>query len=158
MQIKIFTLKFDSLSGGFNDEVVQVFTKDKEVISIKDHFFFKNEVPYLTLMIQYTWTRSNLNSEAVQTKSENWKQELSEADRGLFDLLRNWRMKRSQKEGVPPYLLFSNAQLAKIVKARPQALAELAKIDGVGQAKIDKYGSEILEITKIQLDISSPNA
>lgn len=127
MQIKIFTLKFDSLHGGFNDEVVQVFTKDKEVISIKDHFFFKNEVPYLTLMIQYTWTRSNLNSEAVQTKSENWKQELSEADRGLFDLLRNWRMKRSQKEGVPPYLLFSNAQLAKIVEGTSSSFGRAGK-------------------------------
>jgi hypothetical protein len=53
MQLKVFTLKFDSLYGGFNDEIVQAFTKDKEIISIKDYFFTRNDVPYLTLIIQY---------------------------------------------------------------------------------------------------------
>lgn len=157
MQVKIITLKFDPLHGGFNDEVVQAFTKDKEIVSIKDYFFLKNEVPYLTLMIQYAWIPNGFSSEKFQTRQDEWKSMLNEADLGLYDLLRNWRLKRSQKEGVPPYVLFSNVQFAKIVKSRPQSLTDLAKIDGVGQAKVDKYGNEILEITKINLDISHAN-
>lgn len=158
MQIKIFSLKFDPLYGGFNDETIQIFAKDKEIVSIKDYFFVKNEVPYLTLIVQYAWVHSKINSEGFQPKQEDWRKLLTESDLGLFDLLRNWRLKRSKKEGVPPYVLFSNAQLAKIVTARPQFLTDLSKIDGVGQAKIDKYGSEILEITKINLDVSNTTA
>jgi len=157
MQVKIITLKFDPLHGGFNDEIIHAFTKDKEVISIKDYFFFKNDTPYLTFVIQYAWIPSNTRPERFQAGQEDWRRLLNEADLGLFDLLRNWRLTRSKKEGAPPYILFSNAQLAHIVKARPQVLSDLAKIEGVGQAKIDKYGSEILEITKINLDIPPSN-
>lgn len=40
MRVKIISLKFDAVYGGFNDEVVQAFTKDKEIISVQNHFFF----------------------------------------------------------------------------------------------------------------------
>lgn len=69
---------------------------------------------------------------------------------GLFNLFREWRSKRSRKEGVPPYVLFNNNQLAQIVIKRPQSLAELSKIEGIGKAKLEKYGQEILEISKIE--------
>ena len=159
MHVKIFSLKFDANYGGFNDEVIQDFLKDKQVISIQEYFFKRHEVPYLTLVIQYSFGIQgfeNRSGNFQPKQQQDWKQELSESDMGLFDLLRNWRLQRSKKEGVPPYILFSNAQLSKIVKARPQSETELGKIDGVGQAKIEKYGNEILEITKIKLDISTP--
>ncbi len=68
---------------------------------------------------------------------------------GLFNLLRDWRSQKSKKEGVPPYILFTNQQLADIVKKRPQTIAELTQIDGIGNGKSQKYGSDILGITKI---------
>ncbi len=156
MQLKVFTLQFDSLQGGFNDEVVRSFMQDKEVISIKDYFFVRHEVPYLTVVLQYTATYSRLDSggSRFSGKQEDWRKMLGEADLGLFDRLRNWRLKRSQKEGVPPYILFSNAQLVNIVKSRPQTPSDLGKLDGIGQAKVERYGSDILEITKINLEIS----
>ncbi len=70
---------------------------------------------------------------------------------GLFNLLRDWRSQRSKKEGVPPYILFTNQQLTDIVKKRPQSLAELTQIAGIGKGKADKYGEEILSISKINL-------
>jgi len=66
---------------------------------------------------------------------------------GVFNLLREWRAKRSREEGVPPYILFTNKQLAEIVKKRPDSLSELEKIDGVGSQKIEKYGSDVVKIT-----------
>ena len=76
---------------------------------------------------------------------------LSEKDMGLFNLLQDWRSQRSKKEGLPPYILFTNQQLAHIVTKRPQSLAELIQIDGIGNAKAQKYGQEILDISKINL-------
>ncbi|MEK7790240.1 MAG: HRDC domain-containing protein, partial [Deltaproteobacteria bacterium] len=76
---------------------------------------------------------------------------LKESDIGLFNLFREWRAKRSRKEGVPPYVLFTNNQLVQIVIKRPQSMAELSKIEGIGKAKLEKYGQEILEISKIEM-------
>jgi hypothetical protein len=47
MLIKIFTLSFDSAYGGFNDLVLRDFLKDLEVISVREHFFIRNEIAYL---------------------------------------------------------------------------------------------------------------
>jgi superfamily II DNA helicase RecQ len=153
MLIKIITLSFDSAYGGFNDLALRDFLKDLEVISVKEYFFIRNEVAYLTLIIKYFPVRQELDNKLNPKgqRDEAWRKMLSEGDMGLFNLLRDWRAKRAKKEGLPPYILFTNVQFAEIVKGRPQSLAELMKIDGIGQAKIDKYGEEILEISKINL-------
>ncbi len=46
MLIKVISLAFDTLYGGFNDEDVHEFIKDKEIISVIDYHFVKNDVPY----------------------------------------------------------------------------------------------------------------
>lgn len=151
MLVKIMTLPFESAAGGFDDSELRSFIKDKDVIAIQDHLFIRNEVPYLTMIVKYFLLRAE---DAVTTKpvqqnakrQEDWKELLSEADMGLFNMLREWRSKRCQKEGVPPYILFTNKQLAEIVKLRPQAVSELGKIEGIGKAKIEKYGLDVLAI------------
>jgi len=42
---KIFTLKFDSLTGTFDDGPLQEFLTHKEVLSLREHFFVKDEIP-----------------------------------------------------------------------------------------------------------------
>ncbi len=44
-----------------------------------------------------------------------------------------------------------------IVKKRPQSLTELTQIDGIGKGKAQKYGEEVLSISKINIE-SSPEA
>ena len=89
-------------------------------------------------------------------RDEAWRQNLSEADIGLFNLLRDWRTMQSKKEGLPPYVLFTNKEFSQIVKDRPQSLSDLAKINGIGKAKIEKYGAAILGISEIKFPGSAP--
>lgn len=158
MLVKIISLAFHSASGGFSDEELRDFIKDKEVIAINDHLFVRNEIPYLTLIIKYFPLRAETEQkpagQAQQQRpkgDESWKEGLSEADMGLFNLLRDWRSTQSRKEAVPPYVLATNRQLASMVKKRPQSLLELAKVEGFGKAKIEKYGQEILKIFNVDL-------
>jgi len=46
MQMRIFTLRFNSVTEGFDETAVVEFVKDKEVLSIDNHFFGKDDVPY----------------------------------------------------------------------------------------------------------------
>jgi ATP-dependent DNA helicase RecQ len=57
---------------------------------------------------------------------------------------------------VPPYVLATNKQLAEIVKSRPQSMAELMMIEGIGKAKAEKYGPDILGISKINPTADAP--
>ena len=104
MLVKIFSITFSSALGGFDDTELREFLKDKDVISIQDHFFMKNEVPYLTLIIKYFPFRQELDANlAPQGKrDEAWRETLSESDMGVFNLLREWRAKRSKERGGSP--------------------------------------------------------
>ena len=53
MQVRIFTIPFNSYLGIFDDGVLNDFSKDKEIIEINDYLFTRNEIPYLTLVVKY---------------------------------------------------------------------------------------------------------
>jgi ATP-dependent DNA helicase RecQ len=47
---------------------------------------------------------------------------------------------------VPAYVIFHNATLRQIAAQPPSSLTELAGISGVGEAKLARYGEEIMEL------------
>jgi DNA helicase-2/ATP-dependent DNA helicase PcrA len=58
--------------------------------------------------------------------------------------LRAWRLERSKVDGVPPYVVFHDSVLHQIAELRPASLGELSQIAGVGPAKLERYGSDVL--------------
>lgn len=74
--------------------------------------------------------------------------ELSNRDRDLFDLLRNWRVEIAKAKGVPPYVIFHDRTLAAIATERPTDTVELLQITGVGEKKAGRYGDDIARIVK----------
>jgi ATP-dependent DNA helicase RecQ len=73
---------------------------------------------------------------------------VAEADMPLFDALRAWRRAEAARQAVPPYVIFHDRTLAEIARLKPTSAAGLARIDGVGQAKLDRYGEAVLEIAR----------
>jgi ATP-dependent DNA helicase RecQ len=63
----------------------------------------------------------------------------------IFERLRAARRELAAQAGVPPYVVFHDSTLRDIAAVRPQSLAELARIQGVGEAKLRRYGSAMLE-------------
>jgi ATP-dependent DNA helicase UvrD/PcrA len=60
--------------------------------------------------------------------------------------LREWRLERAKADNVPPYVVFHDSVLQAIAAARPASLGELAQISGVGPAKLERYGPDVLEL------------
>jgi DNA helicase-2/ATP-dependent DNA helicase PcrA len=58
--------------------------------------------------------------------------------------LRAWRLARAKSDGVPPYVVFHDSVLHDIAEVRPASLGELAQISGVGPAKLERYGADVL--------------
>ena len=49
-------------------------------------------------------------------------------------------------DGVPPYVVFHDSVLQAIAEARPESLGELSQLHGIGPAKLDRYGPDLLDV------------
>ncbi len=77
---------------------------------------------------------------------------LSPAQQALFERLRWWRMETARTHNVPAYVIFHDATLREIARAMPASLEDLRQVSGVGEKKLESYGSEIIRL------ISEPEA
>ena len=66
----------------------------------------------------------------------------------LFNKLRIWRRDTAIKEGVKPYIIFSDATLIELCNKLPKTEQELLQIRGMGEKKFNKYGEELLKRLK----------
>jgi ATP-dependent DNA helicase RecQ len=151
MLVRVFTLKFSPLLSGFDDGEVRDFLKDKEVLAIRDHFFVKDETPYLAVLVTYNLLAPEAEVPQAMPKPEEarreaWREALQEEDWPLFNTLRDWRNQQAREEGVPPYVICTNRQLAHIAHTRPSSLTKLGAVEGLGRAKIERYGGIILKL------------
>lgn len=64
----------------------------------------------------------------------------------VFAKLRDVRAEVAKAEAVPVYAVFTNEQLADMVRSRAATKAALGKIDGVGEARVAKYGDRVLGV------------
>ncbi len=74
----------------------------------------------------------------------------ADTDGGSDDVLSElklWRTQQASKDAVPPYVVFSDKTLIEIARARPQSEDDLLEVSGVGPAKLEKYGGDVLRIT-----------
>jgi|SRR5208282_209743 len=85
----------------------------------------------------------------------DFKEVLSEPEFAVFARLRALRKELADGEGVPAYALFTNEQLAEMVRRRVTLCATLGEIPGVGDARVEKYGEKFLRILK---DAALPGA
>jgi ATP-dependent DNA helicase RecQ len=66
-------------------------------------------------------------------------------DRDLFDRLRALRKVLAQRQGIPPYMVFSDRTLHEMCRQMPMTVSALREIPGVGDNKRDKYGIEFVQ-------------
>ncbi|TQO20190.1 ATP-dependent DNA helicase RecQ [Rhodoglobus vestalii] len=72
--------------------------------------------------------------------------DLPESATDLFENLRSWRSGVARDNGVPAYVVFADATLRGIAVTKPESLAELAEISGVGEKKLETYGAAVLAV------------
>jgi DNA helicase II / ATP-dependent DNA helicase PcrA len=58
--------------------------------------------------------------------------------------LKEWRLARAREEEVPAYVVFNDRTLSELIRMAPRTIAELAEVPGIGPAKLERYGSELL--------------
>ena len=67
-------------------------------------------------------------------------------DEGLFDALRSWRWSTAQALSLPAFVVFTDTTLRALAEQCPADRASLLRIPGIGLAKADRYGEEVVDL------------
>ena len=88
------------------------------------------------------------DSNVIKTKDSYKKKShlLSVEGEELFDNLKKLRLKFAKELNVPPFVIFHDSVLIQMANNKPVDEYEFLKIDGVGPAKLEKYGNSFLNL------------
>ena len=67
-------------------------------------------------------------------------------DKKLFAKLRKLRKSIADEDGLPPYVVFSDATLIDMAEILPTSYGEMLAVSGVGQRKLEKYADPFLDL------------
>jgi ATP-dependent DNA helicase RecQ len=96
--------------------------------------------------------RQRLYAIPEKSKSQLLKEE-------LFERLVALRRSLAQQQGVPPYLIFSDAALDDMAEKRPLADADMLRVSGMGERKLQLYGDAFIsEIRRFVLEKTGEGA
>lgn len=134
MKIQFFTIPALDPAGAA-DELNQ-FCAGQKVIDLERQFVAAGSNSFWSICVCYQ------EAQNLQTRKGkiDYREVLNEEDFALFVKLRTLRKEQAEKEGVPPYALFTNEQLADMIRGKVSTLQGLSEIKGVGEAKMEKYG------------------
>ena len=71
---------------------------------------------------------------------------LADFEQVLFDAMRTLRRALASDLGVPPYVVFSDATLEELARARPRDQAAMLDVKGIGPKKFEQFGARFLEL------------
>jgi ATP-dependent DNA helicase RecQ len=96
----------------------------------------------LMLRVDTMQTKSSMGSDNKKTKS----MDIADNDLALWDALRACRKQLATEQGIPPFMIFHDATLKDMLESKPSSLENFARISGVGQKKLDKYGAQFVAV------------
>ena len=147
MQFAFFSIPTDGDSA-VTDELNH-FLRSHRVVSVQKELTQRDTSPCWRLCVEYLDVSPGASSSSGKRVSRvDYKEVLSEADFAVFARLRELRKELAAAEGIPVYGVCANEQLAEVAKRRPASLAELQEIDGLGEARLGKYGEAFLEVVR----------
>ena len=127
---------------------LNAFLASKAVVDVRQEFVEAEGGAHWCFSVR--WRDGSLTKDAPKRAKAvvDYKEVLSPEDFVTFARLRELRKELAKSEQVPAYAIFTNEQLAEIAKALPVSAHALSKIEGVGENRVEKYGSQFLKLLK----------
>lgn len=144
MQLKLFVLPIKNLAAP--EAEMNAFLRSHRMLTVKKEFVADGENSFWTFCVEYLESAPGGSPPAGgKLPKVDYKEVLKPEEFEVFSRLRDWRKGVAEAEGVPVYVVFTNEQLAEMVKQKAGTKAALKGIEGVGDARIEKYGAAVLE-------------
>ncbi|WP_162652208.1 DNA helicase RecQ [Lentilitoribacter sp. Alg239-R112] len=113
-------------------------------ITTKGRAFIKNKSPLP--MRHYVKTSNTERSDRSSKKSKTMATLTSEADQSLYENLKAARSALAKAQKVPAYVIFHDKTLIELARHKPDTLEAMLDINGIGEAKLERYGQPLLDV------------
>jgi superfamily II DNA helicase RecQ len=147
MQLKLFVVPIKNVSEA--EAEMNRFLRGHRVLAVKKEFVADGENSFWTFCVEYldgTAAVAGGTASGQKVPKVDYKEVLKPEEFEVFSRLRDWRKITAEKEGVPVYAVLTNGQLAQVVQKKITTKAGLKEIEGVGDARVDKYGEALLRL------------
>lgn len=157
MELAFFRVSAES--PGEEVEELNAFLRSRRVLRVERHLVEAGHSSYWTICVEYVAERlssAKVSSGAAGvTKGKvDYKELLSEDDFRVFSQLRSVRKRIAEQEGVPVYAVATNEQMAEMVRLKVATVGAMRQIEGIGEARIEKYGAALVEV--LSAAVNSP--
>ena len=125
-----------------SEEALNIFLRTQRVISVRTEFV-SGVSPCWCVLVEYVHGQEPLSSKSAN--KIDYMKVLPPDEFAVFSKLRELRKELAAKDSVPPFVVYTDEQLAAIVKAKPVTIEQLVAVQGVGHAKAEKYGEATLK-------------
>lgn len=126
---------------------VNSFLTGHAIQTVDRQFISAGEQSGWSLCVVYELS-SKQNPSLRKKGSIDYREVLDAADFDVYAELRRLRKQLAEEQAVPAYTVFSNEQLASMVTRKVRTLEDLRSIDGVGQARCERYGELFLDLLR----------
>ncbi|MCB1777333.1 MAG: HRDC domain-containing protein [Candidatus Competibacteraceae bacterium] len=130
-------------------EVLNRFLAERRIVAVDRQFVADGGNSFWALSVTYRDGTSADPTGAPNRPEKtriDYREVFDERDFATFVALRTLRKELAETEGVPAYALFTNEQLAAMVRGKVRTIADLAAIEGVGKSRVEKYAAAFLKV------------
>jgi len=143
MQLRVFMVPVKGAQP--TEAEMNAFLRGHRVLTVRKEFVPDGENSFWSFCVEYLELPAGGAVSDGKPKVD-YKEVLKPEEFEVFSRLRDWRKGVAEREGVPVYTVLTNEQLAQMVQKKAASLAELKEIEGVGDARLEKYGEALLRI------------
>jgi superfamily II DNA helicase RecQ len=118
--------------------------RSHSVLAVQKEWVSAADASFWAFCVQYQEAGVASAKAAGGGAKVDYKELLTDEQFQKFAKLRNLRKELADKEGVPVFAVFTNEQLAEMVKKPVKTAADLKTIAGIGDARVEKYGEAVL--------------
>ena len=124
---------------------LNAFLRSHRIVNVEKKLIDGERGTGWVFLIEYG-TEGGKNSPGASSQRVDYREVLNATEYALFDKLRNVRKEIAEKSGIPVYAVFTNDQLAAMVKKPPKTAKDMLSIAGIGEARVKQYGEAFLKI------------
>ena len=146
MQVKLFSIPAFGASDVLDE--LNTFLRSNRVLEIKKEFVAGTMGEYWAFCITYLPNNNPLPSSSSGDRREkiDYRALLSDAEFERFSLLRKIRKQVADDDAVPPYAVFTDAEIAELSHNEELTVPVMKNVAGIGKKKIEKYGAIVCDL------------
>lgn len=143
MQIKLYTIPI--LGGELLTEEMNIFLRSKKILQTESHLVEEKQSTFWCFCIKYI-DDVRIQDKIATTVKVDYKEVLDAISFQRFSRYREIRKKVAQDDAVPAYSVFTDEELSGLAKIEILTLQNMKSVQGIGQKKVEKYGSFFIDV------------